>query len=70
MAPYVKQTWVDETGVGDGTIFTAARMNHIEDGIKAIDDTLSSVTAGGTVDGGSPSTSHAGNLLIDFGSPT
>ena len=33
---YDKQTWLDETGVGDGTIFTAGRMNHMEDGIAAM----------------------------------
>lgn len=33
MADYSLQTWVDETGIGDGTVFTAARMNAMEAGI-------------------------------------
>lgn len=33
MATYTPETWVDETGVGDGTEFTADRMNNIEAGI-------------------------------------
>jgi hypothetical protein len=34
MADYTQQTWVDETGVGDGTLYTAARMTAMEAGIK------------------------------------
>lgn len=32
---YSPTTWVDETGVGDGTVVTAARMNNIEAGLVA-----------------------------------
>jgi hypothetical protein len=30
---YTPTVWKDETGVGDGTIVTAARLNNIESGI-------------------------------------
>ncbi|MFD2089548.1 hypothetical protein [Brevibacillus brevis] len=43
--PYERQFWVDrlvntETGetIQDGTRFTARRMNHMEEGIKGLDD--------------------------------
>lgn len=36
MADYSKQTWVDDDGTDTvGTVFTKARMDHIEDGILA-----------------------------------
>lgn len=38
-------TWADETGVGDGTPITAARLNHIEDGIVTIDTAVATNTA-------------------------
>lgn len=36
---YTPTTWVDETGVGDGTLVTAARLNKIEQGIVAVPGT-------------------------------
>jgi hypothetical protein len=36
---YTPTIWVDETGVGDGTIVTAARLNNIEQGIVTADGT-------------------------------
>lgn len=55
MPPYVPNVpaWTDETGVGDGTLFTAARMNHIEDGVEELSDEIASLSGGGGIlDGG------------------
>lgn len=39
--------WADETGVGDGTVITAARLNHMEDGIEiGCESVVSSATVG------------------------
>lgn len=40
---------------------------------KALDDiesALGTLSSGGTIDGGTPTTNHAGNIKIDFGSVT
>jgi hypothetical protein len=42
--PYTPTTWVDDTGVGDGTVINATRLNNIESGIVAAN------TTGGTLD--------------------
>ena len=73
MPPYVPNVpaWTDETGVGDGTLFTAARMNHIEDGVEELSDEIASLSGGGGIlDGGTPSTNYAGLPVIDCGGVT
>lgn len=50
---YEPEIWVDETGTGDGTVVTAARMNHIENGVAAgatPEDVAAAVDAASTED--------------------
>lgn len=46
---YTKQTWKD--GTGGATPLTAARLNHMEDGIKATSDAVDSVSSEFALDG-------------------
>lgn len=68
--PYVKTTWVDEDGSGSGTLANAARLNNAEVGIYDATEAAHAAATAAVIDGGSPSTNHAGNLRIDFGSVT
>lgn len=57
MADYSKQTWVDDDGSGGtGTVFTAARMNNIEEGIRVAGKQAVLVPAGSA---GTPTDSNS-----------
>lgn len=62
MAQYAKQAWADETGIGDGTLFTAARMNNIEVGVEAADRRRMQFASKATV-APLPAHTRAGNVL-------
>jgi hypothetical protein len=64
--------WHDETGVGDGTPFTAFRMNYIENGILALSNLVSTVAVTGvqgTVNFGFPTGSEGDTATVTVAAP-
>jgi hypothetical protein len=57
--PYTPTTWVNDTGVGDGTVVNAARMNNIESGVA------NAVPADVTALPASPTDGQTVDLLAD-----